>query len=47
MGFGARLLAPLFSRPAAWRVLDVGVGVMMLALAASLIHGAWTAAAAA
>ena len=47
LGFGARLLAPLFSRPAAWRVLDVGVGVMMLALAASLIHGAWTAAAAA
>jgi len=40
LGFGARFLAPLFARPAAWRVLDVGIGVMMLALAASLVRGA-------
>ncbi len=40
LGFGARLLAPVFARPAAWRVLDVGVGLMMLALAGSLLHGA-------
>ena len=40
LGFGARFLAPLFSRPAAWRILDLIIGVMMLALAASLIHGA-------
>lgn len=40
LGFGARFLAPLFGRPAAWRVLDVAIGVMMLALAASLVHGA-------
>jgi L-lysine exporter family protein LysE/ArgO len=40
LGLGARFLAPLFSRPAAWRVLDLGIGVMMLALAASLVHGA-------
>ncbi len=39
LGFGARFLAPLFSRPLAWRVLDVAIGVMMLALAASLLHG--------
>lgn len=39
VGFGARLLAPLFTRPAAWRILDGIVGVVMLGLAASLIAG--------
>ncbi|CAN7266810.1 LysE/ArgO family amino acid transporter [Phenylobacterium sp. LjRoot225] len=43
LGFGARLVAPLFARPAAWRALDLGVGVMMLALAASLMHRTATA----
>lgn len=43
LGFGARLLAPVFARPAAWRMLDLGVGVMMLVLAASLVHGAASA----
>jgi L-lysine exporter family protein LysE/ArgO len=43
LGFGARFLAPLFARPMAWRVLDVAIGVMMLTLAASLVHGAITA----
>lgn len=42
LGFGARFLAPLFSRPQAWRVLDVCIGVMMLGLAVSLVHGAVT-----
>ena len=37
LGFGARLLAPWFARPAAWRVLDALIGVVMLALAASLV----------
>ncbi|WP_428030959.1 LysE/ArgO family amino acid transporter [Ancylobacter sp.] len=37
LGYGARLLRPLFARPAAWRVLDAGVGIVMLALAASLV----------
>ena len=37
LGYGARLLAPLFARPAAWRVLDAIVGVTMLTLAATLI----------
>ena len=41
LGFGARLLAPLFSRPRAWQVLDVLVGAAMLALAAGLAHHAW------
>lgn len=40
LGFGARLLRPVFAKPAAWRVLDAGVGFIMLALAASLIYQA-------
>jgi L-lysine exporter family protein LysE/ArgO len=43
LGFGARFLAPLFARPMAWRVLDLAISLMMLALAASLVHGAVTA----
>lgn len=37
LGFGARALRPLFARPAAWRVLDVLVAAVMLAVAASLV----------
>lgn len=33
LGYGARLLAPVFARPLAWRVLDLLLGLMMLALA--------------
>ena len=41
LGFGARLLRPVFARPAAWRVLDAVIAVVMLALAASLaVRGA-------
>jgi len=36
LGFGARLLAPLFARPIAWRVLDAIIAVVMIALAISL-----------
>ncbi len=39
LGFGARVLAPLFARPTAWRVLDIVVGATMLALAAKLALG--------
>jgi L-lysine exporter family protein LysE/ArgO len=39
LGYGARLLAPLFARPQAWRALDTGVGVTMWALAAKLVAG--------
>lgn len=40
LGYGARLLAPLFARPTAWRVLDAIVGVTMIAIAAGLLtHG--------
>lgn len=37
LGYGARMLAPLFARPVAWRLLDVLVGCIMWAVAASLI----------
>jgi L-lysine exporter family protein LysE/ArgO len=36
LGYGARLLRPLFANPKAWRVLDAFIGVTMLALAAKL-----------
>ena len=38
LGFGARLLAPLFARPRAWQVLDTLVGLTMLTLAVVLIR---------
>jgi len=37
LGYGARLLQPLFAKPAAWRVLDVIIGLIMAALALSLL----------
>lgn len=37
LGYGARLLAPLFAKPAAWVVLEVVVGVTMWAIAAGLV----------
>ncbi|HEX5742202.1 MAG TPA: LysE/ArgO family amino acid transporter [Pilimelia sp.] len=36
LGFGARRLAPLLARPAAWRVLDGAVAAVMVTLAVSL-----------
>lgn len=36
LGYGARLLEPVFARPAAWRVLDVIIGLVMAGLAISL-----------
>ena len=37
LGYGARLLRPVFARPAAWRVLDGVIAVAMTALAVSLV----------
>ena len=37
LGFGARLLAPVFARPVAWRVLDGIIAVVMIALAITLL----------
>lgn len=39
LGYGARLLAPLFARPQAWRVLEAGMAVVMWTIAATLILG--------
>lgn len=38
LGFGARLLSPLFARPVAWRVLDLLVAAMM----GHIAYGLWT-----
>jgi L-lysine exporter family protein LysE/ArgO len=37
LGYGARLLQPVFAKPMAWRVLDGLIAVVMFALAASLL----------
>jgi len=39
LGFGARLLRPMFARPSAWRVLDAIIAVVMTAIAVSLLVG--------
>ncbi len=39
LGYGARLLAPLFARPMAWRILDLTVAAVMAWLAAKLLIG--------
>ena len=37
LGFGARLLAPVFKKPTAWRVLDAIIAVVMFTLGMSLL----------
>ena len=37
LGFGARVLSPLFRRPMAWRALDGMIGTVMLVLAGTLL----------
>jgi len=39
LGYGARMLAPLLSRPRAWQVLDVLIGLTMLTIAFQLARG--------
>ena len=39
LGYGARLLSPLLRKRRAWRVLDVLIGLTMLAIAAGLALG--------
>ena len=39
LGAGARLLRPVFARPAAWRVLDGLIAVVMAVLAVGLLRG--------
>ncbi|WP_020077121.1 LysE/ArgO family amino acid transporter [Cryocola sp. 340MFSha3.1] len=37
LGFGARFAAPVFAKPIAWRILDGGIAVLMVALAILLV----------
>ncbi|MEO6593737.1 MAG: LysE/ArgO family amino acid transporter [Planctomycetota bacterium] len=39
LGYGARLLRPLFARPASWRVLDAVIATVMIAIAINLLRG--------
>ena len=39
LGYGARLLEPIFARPRAWVVLDVAIALVMWSIAATLIFG--------
>jgi L-lysine exporter family protein LysE/ArgO len=39
LGYGARLLSPVLSRPRAWQVLDVLIGLTMLTIAFQLSRG--------
>ena len=39
LGYGARLASPLLARPRAWQVLDVLIGLVMLAIAVMLALG--------
>lgn len=37
LGYGARLLQPIFAKPTAWRVLDVLIGLVMAGIGLSLL----------
>ncbi|MEX3610798.1 LysE/ArgO family amino acid transporter [Rothia sp. LK2588] len=39
LGYGSRLLRPIFARPAAWRVLDGIIAMIMLTLAVQVLLG--------
>ena len=39
LGYGARFLAPLFQKPAAWKILEFFVGVTMITLGVMLVTG--------
>jgi L-lysine exporter family protein LysE/ArgO len=38
LGFGARLLRPLFAKPVTWKILDYGIAAVMWAIAATLLR---------
>ena len=37
LGYGARLLLPIFQNPKAWKILDFIIGVVMWGIAISLV----------
>jgi L-lysine exporter family protein LysE/ArgO len=44
LGYGARFLAPLMASPRAWRRLDLGIGLLMWGIAATLVAKLWRGA---
>ncbi|MEM8798308.1 MAG: LysE/ArgO family amino acid transporter [Pseudomonadota bacterium] len=44
LGYGARLLVPVFRKPLAWRILDLVIAVIMTLLAVSLLMKWWQGA---
>ncbi|MCW7553763.1 LysE/ArgO family amino acid transporter [Endozoicomonas gorgoniicola] len=39
LGYGAKVLAPIFSNPFAWKILEFIIGIVMLSIAILLIRG--------
>jgi L-lysine exporter family protein LysE/ArgO len=39
LGYGARVLTPIFHKPTSWKILEAFVGLLMLVLATSLLLG--------
>ncbi|MGW0432850.1 LysE/ArgO family amino acid transporter [Micromonospora sp. NPDC003197] len=39
LGYGARLLRPVFANPRAWRILDAAIAVVMVTIAVTLVTG--------
>ncbi|WP_132951751.1 LysE/ArgO family amino acid transporter [Rhodovulum bhavnagarense] len=39
LGFGAHHLSPVMARPGAWRLLDLGIGLLMWVIAGTLLLG--------
>ncbi|SDE60509.1 L-lysine exporter family protein LysE/ArgO [Paracoccus isoporae] len=39
LGYGARLLAPVFARPRAWQMLDLAIALIMWSIALKLLWG--------
>jgi L-lysine exporter family protein LysE/ArgO len=37
LGYGAYLLRPVFARPGAWRVLELGIGIVMCTISVALV----------
>ncbi|CUJ85806.1 Arginine exporter protein ArgO [Ruegeria denitrificans] len=37
LGYGSRVLSPIFARPRAWQILDVVIGIVMLGIALKLV----------
>lgn len=37
LGYGARIFAPVFTRPRAWQIFEIAVGLTMWAIAANLV----------